>query len=135
MTNFFVGKKGTLLAIAGKINHLHILCTDPFFDKHRGRYSVLAVNISSVRDSCPFDDACVLQAGDHSFIKHTSYVRYKDAVLMGIDHIQKSITSGDILAMEDVSDEVFQKVMTGFRVSRSTPRKILKILDEQEPPQ
>lgn len=49
MMDFEPRKRETFLSIAGKTNHLHIICTNPFFNRETGEISVLAVNISSVR--------------------------------------------------------------------------------------
>lgn len=45
MTEFCPNAKATILAIAGKIDHLHIICTKQFFYKDTGAQSVLAVNV------------------------------------------------------------------------------------------
>ena len=82
MTEFCPNAKATILAIAGKIDHLHIICTKQFFYKDTGAQSVLAVNVSSIREKGTYDGTCVLRAGDHPFITHDSYIRYKDAVVI-----------------------------------------------------
>ena len=48
MTEFCPNAKATILA--GKIDHLHIICTKQFFYKDTGAQSVLAVNVSSIRE-------------------------------------------------------------------------------------
>lgn len=53
--------------------------------------SVLTINISSVRQGGPCDCTCILHAGDYPFVKHNSYVRYRDAVVMRISKIQSEI--------------------------------------------
>lgn len=87
MTEFCPNAKATILAIAGKIDHLHIICTKQFFYKDTGAQSVLAVNVSSIREKGTYDGTCVLRAGDHPFITHDSYIRYKDAVVMKVEKL------------------------------------------------
>lgn len=128
MTEFRPDAKATILSIAGKIDHLHVICTDWFFNKETGAQSVLAVNVSSVKEGMPYDSACVLCAGDHPFIKHDSYVRYKDAVVMKVDRIQTAVESGEIKVMDDVSDDVFQRILLGFEKSEHTRTKIKKLV-------
>lgn len=135
MTEFCPEEKATILAIAGKIDHLHVICTKQFFYKKTGANSVLAVNVSSIREGTTFDEACVLHAGDHSFITHDSYVRYKDAVVMRVDRILSAVESGEITVMEHVSDEVFQRILSGFDKSKHTRTKIKKLLRQCTKPE
>lgn len=128
MTEFRPEAKATILSIAGKIDHLHVICTGQFFNRETGAQSVLAVNVSSVREDVPYDDACVLHAGDHPFIVHDSYVRYKDAVVLKVDHILTAIESGEITVMDKVTDEVFQRIILGFETSEYTKTKIKKLV-------
>ena len=96
MTEFCPNAKATILAIAGKIDHLHIICTKQFFYKDTGAQSVLAVNVSSIREKGTYDGTCVLRAGDHPFITHDSYIRYKDAVVMKVEKLISAVNSGEI---------------------------------------
>lgn len=132
MSNFVPGERGAILSIAGKIDHLHVLCTRQFFDPTRGRMSVVGVNVSSIKEGCMYDSTCVLQEGDHPFIKHSSYVRYQDAVAIGVDSILAGIETGEITVLQEFSSTVFQRVLDGFGKSEKTPRKILKILRHLE---
>lgn len=128
MTEFRPDVKKSILSIAGKINHLHVICSKQFFNKDTGALSVIAVNISSVRDEIEYDETCILRAGDHPFIKHDSYVRYKDAVVMKVDRILNAIESNEITVLNDISDEVFERVFSGFEQSKFTNTKIKKLL-------
>lgn len=130
MTDFQPDKRGTILSIAGRISHLHIFCTRQFFNRDSGAMSVLAVNVSSVKADCEYDPACILHAGDHSFIRHESYMRYKDAVVMKVERIQSAIETQEIKVLDEVSSEVFLRVMAGFERSRYTKTKIKKLLRE-----
>ena len=51
--------------------HLFILLTDPSGPANL----VLMVGVATVQGSI-FDSTCILKAGDHTFIKHPSYVAY-----------------------------------------------------------
>ena len=128
MTTYVPDEKGAILAIAGKINHLHILCTKQFINRDTGEMSILAVNISSVKDGIDYDKTCILHAGEHPYITHDSYVRYKDAVAMRISRILSLIDSGDITVLGNVSEDVFQRVLVGFEKSPQTKTKIKKLL-------
>lgn len=128
MTEFVPNEKGAILAIAGKINHLHVICTKQFFYTGTGANSVVAVNVSSIRAGAEYDSACVLHAGDHPFIRHESYVRYKDAVVMKFESLLAKIESNEIKVLDNVSDEVFERILAGFEKSENTARKIKKLM-------
>lgn len=128
MTEFIPEKKGTILSIAGKINHLHVICTNPFFCADIGAMAIIAVNISSIKENVDYDKTCVLHVGDHPFIKHDSYVRYKDATAMKVENILEKISHREITVLENLSDEVFERVFAGFEKSEYTSRKIKKQL-------
>lgn len=131
MTDYIPVRGGSILAVAGAINHLHFICSDHFFDRHSGAISVVAVNISSVKTGYPYDKTCILDKGDHPFIKHKSYVYYKQAAIFRVEKIKYGIEAGDITVLENVSEEVLQKVIAGFEASPFTPAKILKALKQQ----
>lgn len=128
MTEFIPEEKGTILSIAGKINHLHVICTNQFFCADIGAMAIIAVNISSIKENVDYDKTCVLHVGDHPFIKHDSYVRYKDATAMKVENILEKISHREITVLENLSDEVFERVFAGFEKSEYTSRKIKKQL-------
>lgn len=126
----FPYKKGTMIAIAGKINHLHVICSDIFFSSQKGALSVLAVNVSSVKEGLPYDNSCVLKAGDHPLIKHESYVYYKEAVVYKVDLLRQRIEEGEVVIQEDVTEKVFERIIDGFRTSEFVNRQTIKALKE-----
>ena len=91
--------------------------------------SVLAVNISSVREGAPYDDTCILHAGDHPFVKHDSYVRYRDAVAMRVSRIRFAIETQEISVLDRLDDDIFSQVIEGFQKSEQTKTKIKKMLE------
>ncbi len=132
MNDFNPKKGGSLLAIAATVDHLHFICSNPFFNLHTGEMSVVAVNISSVREGKPYDKTCVLREGDHPFIRHDSFVYYRGAVIFRVEKLKYGIQAGEITVLDDVSETVLQKVLEGFRLSPFTPNKILKALEQSE---
>lgn len=128
MSNFIPDKGGSILAIAGTVRHLHVICSKPFFNPATGEISVVAVNISSVKDRTRYDKTCVLEKGDHPFIRHKSFVYYKGSTIFRISKIQQGIETGEITVLENVSEQILKKVLSGFATSDFTPAKILKAL-------
>lgn len=129
MIEFDSIKGGSILAIAGPLKHLHFICSDPFFNKDTGAVSVVAVNISSVKEGRPYDNTCMLDKGDHPFIRHLSYVYYKEAVIFRVEKIKYGIEAGDIKVLEKATEPVINRVISGFFKSKFTSRKIIKALE------
>lgn len=126
MTDFKPYRKGTILAPSGRAEHLHIICNDPVFYPINDCFCVLAVNISSLKDGVPHDPTCILQRGDHDFIKHDSYVVYERAVIWRVDNIIRKYDNGEIRARQDISEHVFNKILLGFEISDETEPRTLK---------
>ncbi|MCT9837521.1 hypothetical protein N3K61_24580, partial [Escherichia coli] len=85
-----------MLAPTGPCNHLHVICNDPVYYPVNDCYCVLVVNISSIKDGVPHDPSCVLNSGDHRFIKHPSYVVYAEAIIWRVDNMVRKQRSGEI---------------------------------------
>lgn len=120
--------KGTVLAPSGPVDHLHIVCSDPIYSAEHGCDVVLVVNISSVPAAGPFDSSCELDAGDHAFVRHQSYLVYSHSVLWRCPTIIDKVDSGEYRTHDDVSDAVMQKIMGGFTTSQRTPFKVLRFI-------
>ncbi|MGX9277386.1 hypothetical protein ACWXWL_06535 [Pantoea ananatis] len=127
MTKFQPYKKGTVLALSGKGDHLHVICNDPVFYPVQGFDCVLAVNISSVKAGIPFDSTCRLYVGDHPFVKKESYVVYDRAVIWRVDNMAKQESDGNLKPhKDDMPDATFQRILAGFDISEDVEPKILK---------
>lgn len=69
----------------------------------------LLVNITS-NDS---DQTCILTKGEHPFLKHSSYINYKDALLADINLIKESIKKKVINTHTDVPPLILKKIKDG----------------------
>lgn len=122
-------RKGTILIPSGPCKHLHIICNDPVFYPNNGKESVLAVNISSVTPGVPYEEGCLLSAGDHPFIKHSSFVMYSRADVFGAVAIARSIDDGTFAPHAPASEELFSRVLAGFEVSDRVKYKVLRFYE------
>ena len=122
-------RKGTVLAPSGPVDHLHIVCSDPIYSAEHGCEVVLVVNVSSVPATGPYDNSCILDAGEHVFIRHESYLVYSRADLWRCPTISDKVDSGEYRTHDDVSDSVIQKVMDGFMRSERTPFKVIRFIE------
>lgn len=100
--------------------HLFIVLTAP----DKTDQTVLKVGISSVTPYGNHDNACELYKGDHSFIRHDSYVRYRDAVIIPAQKLIDGVKAGLLVPKESLSDAVMARVVHGMETSRFVAPKI-----------
>ncbi|MDD1609173.1 MAG: hypothetical protein LUO95_00800 [Methylococcaceae bacterium] len=123
-------KKGTILIPTGPVEHLHFICSDPVYHYPiSDKKIVLLVNISSVKDGTDYDKTCILNLGDHPFIKHESYVYYKSAGGFSSDNISQRIAQGDYRIHDPCSDNTFNRILDGFGISEEVSGKIRKFYE------
>ncbi len=72
------------------------------------------------------DDTCLLNVGDHPFIRHTSFVFYAEAKIAKTARIQSGFEQGKLTRQPDLADDVFDRVAAGITVSPDTPQNILR---------
>jgi hypothetical protein len=112
--------KATLLVATPKqgnqnLKHLFIILTEPVDGV------VITVNLSSCKTSF-YDNSCLLDKNDHSFIKHKSYIVYHRAEILKITQLENMT----IRQLEQVTDDVFSRIVGGLLKSRQTPNKVKK---------
>lgn len=122
-------RKGTLLIPTGPCYHLHIICNDPVFYPTITKECVLAVNISTIDPCIDYDKTCLLNVGDHPFIKHESYVYYRKADIFGASSIARSVADGTFSTHAPFDDPVFDRVLAGFTASNEVRLKIRRFYE------
>lgn len=110
-------RKGTLLMQSGCTDHLFIICSDPVYYPKLAKECYLAVNVTSIKPEIEHDPACILDVGDHPFIRHPSYIYYKKADIWGLVTTSQSIANGDINIHNPCEDHLFNRVLSGFEIS------------------
>jgi len=96
-----------------KIRHLRIVITDASSD---GEY--LTVPIDTLK--YPYQDkSCILHVGDHSFIKHESFVNYRFAQVISYPQLFNGLRKGVFVKKEDISDEVLKRIQDGARQTKN----------------
>lgn len=121
---FVPARKGTILIPSGPTDHLHFICSDPVFYPYLAKECLLLVNISTVDPDLETDSACILQAGDHPFIRHNSYVYYRKADIFGVDSVSRNVAEGNFIAHAPCTDDIFQRILDGFAISEEVKPKI-----------
>ncbi len=112
-------RKGTMLVPSGPTDHLFIVCNDTC---ELGLN--LLVNISSVFERC--DKTCILDVGDHPFVKRPSFVFYARAGIYRATALRHGFESGKIRPKDDLSEQVFIRVANGITVSPDTPQNVVR---------
>ena len=97
--------------------HLHIILVT-------SSDQALLTNISSVKENKYFDDTCVLEKGDHPFIKHRSYVAYNYSSITSIRDLNDNNKRGKIHRQEPISEETLTRICEGLLESKHTLPKI-----------
>ena len=95
--------------------HLWTIISDPSQSP-----TVLIVNFTSW-DDWP-QEACIVEAGEHPFIKHKSYINYDDAQLPPLQMLQRAYDEHLITEKEPLTDELLQRI----RESAVSPISLLK---------
>jgi hypothetical protein len=128
MSLFVPFKRATLLIPSGPANnpdrkHLFVLLTDPIEAPNFNGKQVLLANIASVPNRLPYDSTCILQPGEHRFIKHESYVYYAKARIEAANALLRGVKSGQLIAHEIMGQAIVQRICDGLQQSpHTTPR-------------
>lgn len=131
MSLFLPYERATLLVTSGPENdperkHMFIVLTDPIKLTDSTNKQVLMVPLSSSRPNIPYyDPACILQIGDHPFIKHESFIFYREARIEDANKLLKGVAKGDFLQKDCIDQEVFDRITKGLYQTEHLPPKYL----------
>jgi len=117
-------KGASFLGPINEVHHLFAVMNNPC-----ANHQCLVINITSIKDGKYYDPACILDVGDHPFIKHPSYVLYRLGDTMRADRIGKFVDLSYYLSREDWGNAVFQRIVDGIRASDDTPMRVIKYAD------
>ncbi|MCK5425453.1 MAG: hypothetical protein KAI89_08775 [Emcibacter sp.] len=118
-------RKGTLLIPSGTgfdtdKKHLFVICNDTCTDGMN-----LIVPLVTWKNSYS-DDTCVLNVGDHPFIKHRSYIQYRFTRLVTAEDLMVGINNNAFTRHSDFMEFYFLKIKNGIVRSKQTPRQFKK---------
>lgn len=106
-------------------NHLYVVCSDPAIDAER----VLLLSFTTWKPK--EEDCCILQVGDHPFIRHRSCVRYKDAGIASVRAILLLVDKGEMRRCEPVSCDLLARIRAGASKSDYLTEGCRQILQSQ----
>jgi hypothetical protein len=97
--------------------HLFVVLTNPC----EGGFHLLA-SVSSVKPNRSHDSTCLLEAEEHPFIQHQSYVLYAKAQQLGHAGIVKCVKTGLYVPKEPFGRTLLDRISAGLAASPMTPR-------------
>lgn len=71
------------------------------------------------------ETSCILNPGDHAFVKHASHIGYRHCRVEDMDRLEAYIETGYYrVNVDPVSSTALQKIREGYRLSNRVPRYI-----------
>jgi hypothetical protein len=114
---------------SGNKNHLFIVVDTPMkFEGYGPHDCVVIVSVTTLRNIPSDDLACLLNAGEHPFVRHPSYVAYVQAEVVTVPHLQGLLSTGVCSIQPDLSAEVLARVRAGLHLSKRISREFKKLL-------
>ena len=98
--------------------HLFVVCSDPCPEG----LQVIAPITSYTNDLC--DQTCLLNAHEHRFIRHKSYILYRKSRIEPAIVLAEGVIAGTFRRDVDLNAQTFLRVRNGICKSPQTPRKI-----------
>ena len=115
-----------LLIESGPIGkHLFILVKVSGSGNHQ---KVVSVPVCSVPNHPKYDDACLLAAGEHSFVTHDSFIDYRYAREDDASHLEKCVASGTFVTRGTANATLLAKVKAGVAQSKFVSRYFKKLI-------
>ena len=109
-------------------NHFFFVILGPIKAPGYGSDSqFVSVNATALKDGHPFDDACVLEPGDHPFIKHKRYIPYRHARLDSYMNLKNLVNKGVLIPNVDCSPDLLQRIIDGATKSHHFYREFKRL--------
>lgn len=106
--------------------HLWVIISDPLIDVTD---PVIIVNFTTYKEGK--DPTCILQAGDHPFIKHPTAVDYRNAIDVPNAGLEASANRGQVVLQEPLKPEILHRIRQGATESPFIPEGCRMILAKQ----
>ena len=106
-------------------HHLWIITSDPSKDKEK----VVIMNLTTY--TIDEEEVCVLQPGDHPFVKHKTAIRYYEARIVSLGVLTRLLDANALRPHQRASSDMMAKIWRGAAMSRFIPGECVDILEEQ----
>lgn len=107
-------------------SHLFFVLNDPLPDPPK---QVLLISISTYHGRTQEDSTCLLNDGDHEFIKHESYVEYSIGRIATLESVERNIATNYFSKKEPLSEDILQKIIDGIYESKRVKPFIKEFLE------
>lgn len=107
-----------------QIKHLWIIITEPLAVTS----DVVVVNVSTLRHGA--DQTVTLGIGDHSFIRHQSFINFAGAQVRSANQIAELIAANKLERHDRCTAQLIKLLQQGIRASEFTPKRILRFLND-----
>lgn len=107
--------------------HIWVVCSDC----DASARDVVVVSITTMHDDQRQDTTCVLDVGDHEFIRHTSVVFYALAEVRSLAALNGALAARKMKKGAPMRPDVLDVIVRGFAASRETPPECEAILESQ----
>lgn len=116
----------TFLMESGPTKHLFVVLDDPKVQPGHGKVLIaVCVGITSATDDGRIiDPTCIIEPGEHPFIRHRSFAHYRKAETIREDIYAPAIKSGQYPLKEPVSPALLQRLQDGLRQSAAVSRHV-----------
>ncbi len=105
------------LAENGK-RHFRIVITDS-----NEQNEFLTVAVDTLHNSFQ-DTSCIIEPGEHSFIKTRSFVNYHYARVLNFTQVFNGLQKGVLVRKEDISEDLLLRIQEGARKSNMLNKKL-----------
>jgi hypothetical protein len=118
---------GTLFIASGPAgDHLFVIAFEPGNIQGRGQSEqILLVPFCTVYPGGKHDSACVIQAGEHEFITHESFMDYRNARIESVSHVRDRIADGTFREHHPVTEPLLRRIQQGLASSKRVPRYVI----------
>lgn len=115
-------KGGTLLIPSGSnanpdSKHLFVILNDACPQSQHA-----LVSISTIRLGQYHDPSCIIDVGEHEFVREKSFVKYQMARLEKSDHLIKCVAGWTFTEKPPVSETLLVRIIAGVELSDFTPK-------------
>ena len=106
------------------LRHLKIILTEP-----NAAGLVAIATVTSLKGQA-LPSQCVLQAGDHPFIKHASIVDFKFSEVRDCKDILARQFKGEIAPKEELDPAVFERVLKAAKSAKRIHERVKALLQD-----
>ena len=103
-------------------NHLYMVISDPSIDPSK------VVMVSFTTHTPNEEQLCIVEKGEHPFVKVKTVVRYKDARCSSATDIEKAVSNGSLATQAPLSEELLMRIRDGAALSDFLPEGCRKVL-------